>query len=546
MNEAPHPRFADPLPAGRGEGGRRPGEGALVALLILVAGLALAQSWNRWLDPIIDTGRDLYISEQLFHGTELYRDYRYEYPPLGPYLLAAITSILGHSLSSFTTIGIGQSILIAALLWAAVRRAGGLIAALLFLSLSFTGASTWGANFIFPYSYAATFGMMFMLGALVTFVRGRDSLAIAALVLASWCKIEYAAGALLIVGVLLIARRLSARHAVIYVLAMVATIVVAAVYFRDSAWLSENIFAPTLTKGVIARRFFSSVSGFDQWPKNLGIAILAAAAIAVVAYAMRRSTPIAILASAAACLLVSDHAFFRGWGLLQLAALAAGFRNRTSPLIYFAVISIASTLRVPLNVTPDWYGCVLIVPMYALIAYVLFEELPRPAQWLPLIAIVCGVSLFEQRERFGVKQFPIVSNRGTLLDANGDRAHILNELIRGLQSGTLVVMPEGISLNYLTGARTPLTFHTFTPPETGDPAVEQQVIDEMRRHPPDRVAIVKRDVSEYGYTAFGIDYDVALGRYVLENYRVVDRSWFTPRFKATVLRVREAGVRGSG
>src|SRR5204862_1453481 len=49
--------------SGWGAGGRGRGA-ALIALLVVVAVVALAQSWNRWLDPIIDTGRDLYISEQ--------------------------------------------------------------------------------------------------------------------------------------------------------------------------------------------------------------------------------------------------------------------------------------------------------------------------------------------------------------------------------------------------------------------------------------------------------------------------------------------------
>ena len=75
--------------------------GGIPALVVLAAGVvAAAQSWNRWLDPIIDTGRDLYIPEQLMQGAKLYRDIRYQYPPLAPYLLAAITRVTGSSLAS--------------------------------------------------------------------------------------------------------------------------------------------------------------------------------------------------------------------------------------------------------------------------------------------------------------------------------------------------------------------------------------------------------------------------------------------------------------
>src|SRR5215470_17656168 len=55
---------------------------ALVLLLFVVAAVAFTQSYQRWLDPIIDTGRDLYIPGQIDQGARLYRDIRYQYPPL--------------------------------------------------------------------------------------------------------------------------------------------------------------------------------------------------------------------------------------------------------------------------------------------------------------------------------------------------------------------------------------------------------------------------------------------------------------------------------
>jgi hypothetical protein len=436
-----------------------------------------------------------------------------------------------------------QSIVIVIALWLALRRTAGVlaafVAALCFVALSLAGASTWGANFVFPYSYAATLGMMFLVIALAAFLYERAGVALAALAAASWCKVEYAAGAALIVIVLLVARRLRMQYALAFFGAMAATFAIAAFYFRHTRWLSENVFATTLTKGVVARQFFGSVSGSGDWPKNLGLALLGAAAIAVVAYAFRLSTTVAVVAVIGSLLLTTDDAFFRGWGLLQIAALIAGVRDRTSPLIIFAAFSFASTLRVPLNVTPAWYGCVLIVPLYALIAHVLFGELPRygvrPAFWLPLIAVFCVRDLVVQHIRFAAKAYPIVSSRGTFFDSNSDRARVLNEIIRTIHGGTMTVMPEGITLNYLTATTTPLSFHTFTPPETADPAIESAVIEELRNRRPDRVAVVNRDVTEYGYHDFGSDYDRRIGVYLLAHYRV-ERSWIMPQFKAILFR----------
>ena len=501
----------------------------LIALLIAVAAVALAQSWNRWLDPIIDTGRDLYIAEQVAHGTTLYRDIRYQYPPLTPYLLTAFTSIIGSSLAAFTAIGIAQSLAIAVLLWVALRKIAGFAAALLFVTLSFTGASTWGANFVFPYAYAATLGMLFLIGALAAFVRRKNAIAIVLLIAASWCKVEYAAAAFLIVVVLAIARRLKVMEAVVYIVAMCVTAVVAVAYFGPA--LRDNIFATTLTEGEIARRFFRNVSGLRHWPQNLGIAIASAAAIALIAWLLRTRSKVAIPAVIIAALLFNSDSFFRGWAILQLVALVFAFRERESPLIFFSIFSIAATVRVALAVSPAWYGCALVVPVYALVAYVFFASPFRSQWWLAIIAMICLRDLVDQHQRYAVKQFPIVSSRGMFYDANPDRARVLNELIRTVKGPTLAVMPEGISLNYLTRTRTPLTFYMFTPPETAEPAIEARVLRELRHNPPAEVAIVTRDVREYGFRGFGLDYDQSTLSYIIHNYSVTN-VWPAPRFQA--------------
>ncbi|HJT17069.1 MAG TPA: hypothetical protein VJ853_06770, partial [Thermoanaerobaculia bacterium] len=207
----------------------------LVLLLVVVAAIAFSQSYQRWLDPIIDTGRDLYIPEQIANGLRLYRDMRYQYPPLAPYLLALITSLVGHSLASYTVIGVLQSAVIAAALWMIGRRTAGTIAgfvaALFFVSLSFCGASTWGANFLFPYSYGATIGIALIVVSLALFVYDRPALGLLPLFFATWCKVEYAIAAAVIIAALAIARRLSLRPIAIFAAAEIVAAAAAVAYF---------------------------------------------------------------------------------------------------------------------------------------------------------------------------------------------------------------------------------------------------------------------------------------------------------------------------
>jgi hypothetical protein len=161
--------------------------------------------------------------------------------------------------------------------------------------------------------------------------------------------------------------------------------------------------------------------------------------------------------------------------------------------------------------------------------------------WLVPFAANAVGDLWQQHERYALKSFPIVSARGTFYDWNADRARTLNALIATVHDGTLVVMPEGITINYLTRARSPLTFHTFTPVETANSAVESTILRELAAHPPDRVAIVTRDVREYGSRGFGIDYGLRITAFLHTHYRV-EQAWHGERFDATLLRLKGSRI----
>ncbi|MGH9317601.1 MAG: hypothetical protein ACRD1P_10895 [Thermoanaerobaculia bacterium] len=63
---------------------------AVFALLALI-------SWNRWIEPYVDSGRELIVPSRIAHGEALYRDVRYYYGPLAPYLAAAVETAAGRS-----------------------------------------------------------------------------------------------------------------------------------------------------------------------------------------------------------------------------------------------------------------------------------------------------------------------------------------------------------------------------------------------------------------------------------------------------------------
>jgi hypothetical protein len=172
-------------------------------------------------------------------------------------------------------------------------------------------------------------------------------------------------------------------------------------------------------------------------------------------------------------------------------------------------------------------------------AVAMFESRFWPARrallWLPVVAVLCGHDLLQQRRAYSYKAYPIVTPRGTLYDWSEVRAFWLQQFVNLPPVRSLVVLPEGLTLNYFTKTPTPLTFHTFTPVETADAKVEDAILRELVAHPPERVAIVTRDVSEYGYHGFGVDYDLRIAAWLRANYQP-ERAGGSPRFMLYVLR----------
>ena len=59
---------------------------AVLLLPYAVFLLLAAISWNRWIEPFVDTGRELLVPARVAGGEKLYRDVRFYYGPLAPYL----------------------------------------------------------------------------------------------------------------------------------------------------------------------------------------------------------------------------------------------------------------------------------------------------------------------------------------------------------------------------------------------------------------------------------------------------------------------------
>ncbi|HUN79486.1 MAG TPA: hypothetical protein VMU32_11230 [Solirubrobacteraceae bacterium] len=176
------------------------GDGPVLLALALCFAALTALTWRRWGMPEIDAGAELTSADLVRHGALAYGDVRYYYGPLGLYSLALAFRLFGTSFTTAYAFGLAQAAAILAAFYALARHwlaplAAGLSTAVV-MAIGFSGTAF---NFVLPHTNSATFGLLFLLLALLALAHRRLSLAGAAVGLVGLTRPEFvavAAGAL--------------------------------------------------------------------------------------------------------------------------------------------------------------------------------------------------------------------------------------------------------------------------------------------------------------------------------------------------------------
>lgn len=235
---------------------------------------------------------------------------------------------------------------------------------------------------------------------------------------------------------------------------------------------------------------------------------------------------------------------------LFLAAVAAWqfWQNRGDPRaregpatrLVMLVLATALLAKIALNARVHHYGFALSMLAVTVCVTALLAWLPArvsaaggygtgvriASSGILLIVVVGSARIFALRiERnthvvsAGVDAFRADRVRGPVLDV------VVKTLRRLEQKTTLVVLPEGVMLNYLARVVNPTRFVSFMPPEVlmfG----EDRMLEALRAGAPDAIVLVNRTTEEYGLPLFGRDYGQRIRRWVGENYRPLEEAKF--------------------
>ncbi|HST19949.1 MAG TPA: hypothetical protein VLR90_02455, partial [Blastocatellia bacterium] len=133
---------------------------------------ALAVSWQRWGNPLVDCGREMNQPLRLANGEMLYSEVRHIYGPLSPYVNAALYRLFGPSLNVLYADGIVSAIIIIALVyWLSRQLMSRMASTAATLSVLWLCAFKQAGNYILPYSYGALHGCALGLITLVLLIK---------------------------------------------------------------------------------------------------------------------------------------------------------------------------------------------------------------------------------------------------------------------------------------------------------------------------------------------------------------------------------------
>lgn len=302
------------------------------------------------------------------------------------------------------------------------------------------------------------------------------------------------------------------------------------------------IFAPAVALGLLLRRpgryrtiaawgVFLLVAGLLQWRSP-----------SIDWSQMAKPLTLVILALAAATAIQ----LWRGWNDSRQR------QDMISRLILY-LLAFGLLSKIILNARIWQYGFVLAMPATLLFIEALIHWGPAwidrrggcggilRAAGLAVLVIVLIAHLRLFHRLISQKIYRVGEGADAFMaDRRGLEANAAIEAIRGhLSPGqTLLVLPHGPMLNYLSRRSSSIPYINNLPPDIFAFGGEQRIIDALNRHPPDYILLVMNETSAKGFIFMGKPFGGSVLNWVREHYEFVKEIRSSPASGLAFLMLR--------
>ncbi|MBR8835675.1 MAG: glycosyltransferase family 39 protein [Stigonema ocellatum SAG 48.90 = DSM 106950] len=174
----------------------------------------------------------------------------------------------------------------------------------------------------------------------------------------------------------------------------------------------------------------------------------------------------------------------------------------------------------------DFYG--LYAPPILLLFFTLFYHLTQPIKaikglvwrYLAVCLLVAGSVKLEMLAGY---VYAPSSSYGTFYTNDSALVDSLNKTIKAIElsrATSVLVLPEGNIVNFLTGTHSPSRELTFLPIALPHPEDEQNFVERMQSNPPELIVYVPRKFLEWNYKSYA-EFNPIVDRWITTQHKLI-------------------------
>lgn len=218
-------------------------------------------------------------------------------------------------------------------------------------------------------------------------------------------------------------------------------------------------------------------------------------------------------------------------------------------IVIWSAMSLALLAKMLLRARIDHYGFVLAMPATLLAAAFCLARIPAGlharygggtivrALAIAVLAAIVFAYLRKSSDYYRYKELPIGTGADrffTFSPENSHRGYLVQQAMHNLRQRmgadeTLLILPEGITVNYLLRKTNPTPYHLLTPWEMTAFGGEKSILSDIIAGAPDYIGLFHIDMTDHGQPYFGVPgYGADIVHWIRTHYEVIARFQVQP------------------
>ena len=494
-------------------------------------------------DVLIDFGREVYYPEQILNGKVLFKDLFNIYGPLSYQINALLYKIFGAKLLTLYITGSICAVTIVSLVYKIAEKflSKFLSFAIAFYTMVIGIWTTSIFNFHFPYSWAVLYGLIAFLSSLCLLLKfdelKQSKYLVWSAFLAGMCvtfKYDFLLYSFVIMFFSLKNKNIKALLS-FFIAPLISFGILFLQGLRINDILNSFLIVSSMTKSETLKYFYQN-SGVYFHPKalltDLSLFIkfgLIFGLFMLGARLFENKKVFAVIFMIISCilavLLFSKNYIFGFLPILTAVLAVTCFKKFDSKLFVLTVSALFICAKVFWVLLIGSYGTYYVSILLIACAAIIFNCVPKKFEKFTgvfLVFISCFI-LINGLMQYTKTIYPISSQKGTIY-TQPDISKSTNELLEyssALPDGDMVIFPEGMMINFMTGRKSD-DFYNSLLPLYAESFGEKSIVAHFEKTKPQYIVLNNQDMKDYYYSFICDDYGFEFCTFVRDNYTLIN------------------------